>query len=136
MSSDLGSRCRHCDGGRMTTRRKAVNREMLAMRSFPVCGRSVTVLARQASRPHLQQSGRATLPQYRAASGGTNRRRRTPGCWTRTWTKLRLRLMYNVTEYEVHPSCIMNMDETAAMHWAAWLGETEAGRTGALHRCR
>ena len=28
--------------------------------------------------------------------------------------KLRLRLMYYVTEYGVHPSCIMNMDETAA----------------------
>ena len=28
--------------------------------------------------------------------------------------KLRLRLMYYVTEYGVHPSCIINMDETAA----------------------
>ena len=27
--------------------------------------------------------------------------------------KLRLRLMYYVTEYKVHPSCIINIDETA-----------------------
>ena len=28
--------------------------------------------------------------------------------------KLRLRFMYHVTEHNVHPSCIINMDETAA----------------------
>ena len=28
--------------------------------------------------------------------------------------KLRLPFMYYVTEYNVHPSCIINMDETAA----------------------
>ena len=33
--------------------------------------------------------------------------------------KLRLCLMYYVTEYGVHPSCIMNMDETAANGWAS-----------------
>ena len=47
--------------------------------------------------------------------------------------KLRLRLMYYVTKYNLHPSCIMNMDETAAklLGGAAWLGAT-----GALHRRR
>ena len=35
------------------------------------------------------------------------------GCWTHV-DKLRLRLMHHVTEYEVHPSCNVKMDETAA----------------------
>ena len=37
MSSDLASRRGHCDGGWTRTRRKAANREMLSMRSFPFC---------------------------------------------------------------------------------------------------
>ena len=36
MSSNLGSRRGHCDDGWMTTRRKAVNREMLAHAIIPI----------------------------------------------------------------------------------------------------
>ena len=51
--------------------------------------------------------------KYRVASGGT-KKTTDPKLLDTHVDKLRLRLMYYVTEYEVHPSCIINMDETAA----------------------
>ena len=50
--------------------------------------------------------------KYRVASGGT-KKTTDPKLVDTHVDKLRLRLMYYVTEYGVHPSCIMNMDETA-----------------------
>ena len=65
-----------------------------------------------------------------------SRKRRTPSRWTRTWNKLRLRLMYFVIEYNVHPSCIMNLDETAAkllgLGQRGWARPKQVGRV-ALH---
>ena len=51
--------------------------------------------------------------RYRVASGGTKKTTDPKQVDTHV-DKLRLRLMYYVTEYGVHPSCIINMDETAA----------------------
>ena len=51
--------------------------------------------------------------RYRVASGGTKKTTDPKQLDTHV-DKLRLRLMYYVTEYGVDPSCIMNMDETAA----------------------
>ena len=51
--------------------------------------------------------------KYRVASGGT-KKTTDPKLVDTHVDKLRLRLMYYVTEYGVHLSCIMNMDETAA----------------------
>ena len=51
--------------------------------------------------------------KYRVASGGTKKTTDPKQVDTHV-DKLRLRLMHYVTEYGVHPSCIMNMDETAA----------------------
>ena len=53
--------------------------------------------------------------KYRAASGGGGTKKTTdPRLLDTDVDKLRLRLMHHVTEYEVHPSCNMKMDETAA----------------------
>ena len=51
--------------------------------------------------------------RYRAASGGT-KKTTDPKLLDTHMDKLRLRLIYYVTEHRVHPSCIINMDETAA----------------------
>ena len=51
--------------------------------------------------------------RYRTASGGT-KKAKDPMLVDMHVDKLRLRLMHYVTEYNVHPSCIINMDETAA----------------------
>ena len=64
--------------------------------------------------------------KYRAASGGT-KKTTEPNWWTRTWTR-----MYYVTEYGVHPSCIINMDETAAkllgLGHSGWATPKQDGR--------
>ena len=51
--------------------------------------------------------------KYRAASGG-HKKTTDPKLLDTHVDKLRLRLMYYVREYGVHPSCIINMDEAAA----------------------
>ena len=51
--------------------------------------------------------------KYRAASGG-HKKTTDPKLLDTHVDKLRLRLMYYVTEYGVHPSCMINMDEAAA----------------------
>ena len=49
---------------------------------------------------------------YRVALGGI-KKTTDPKLLDTHMDKFRLRLLYNVTEHKGHPSCIMNMDETA-----------------------
>ena len=69
--------------------------------------------------------------KYRVASGGTQRTKDTKVLDT-LMDKLRLRLMYFVMEYKVHPSCIINMDETTANFLGAgqrgWAKPNKDGR--------
>ena len=51
--------------------------------------------------------------EYRVPSGGT-KKTTDPKLLDTHVDKLRLRLIYYVTEYNVHTSCIINMDETSA----------------------
>ena len=138
MSSDLGFRCGHCDDGWTRTRRKAANREMLAMCVIPIlreqCDRvgeagvpiSACVMqpifnrvaeqhgmTRRFGHRWIYHFLRCAGFKYRVASGGS-KKTTDPKLLDTHVDKLRLRLMYYVTEYNVHPSCIVNMDETAA----------------------
>ena len=69
--------------------------------------------------------------KYRVASGGT-KKTTDPKLLDTHMDKLRLRLMYYVTECGVHPSCIINMDETAAKLWGlgqrGWARPKQDGR--------
>ena len=69
--------------------------------------------------------------KYRAASGVT-KKTTDPKLVDTHVDKLRLRLMYYVTEYGVHPSYIMNMDETAAkllrLGYRGWARRKQDGR--------
>ena len=128
----------HCDKGWMTTRRKAVNREVLAMCSFPFCKRCVTRvgeagvpisasvvqqifnrvaeqygMTRRFSDKWIRHFLRSAGFKYRVASDGI-KKTTDPKLLDTHVDKLRLRLMYCVTEYNVHPPCIVNMHETAA----------------------
>ena len=141
----------------MTSRRKG-REPRDACDAIPFCQRSTTVLARQASRfPRCvmqlifdrvaEQHGMTRRFGKRGGSATSSAARgfKYRAGWTKKTTdpklldthvdKLRLRLMHNVTEYNVQPSCIHEHGrdgrEVLGLG-AAWLGETEAGRTGAL----
>ena len=70
-------------------------------------------MARRFSKHWIYHFLRCAGFKYRVASGGI-KKTTDPKLMESHVDKLRLRLMYYVTEYGVHPSCIMNMDETAA----------------------
>ena len=125
----------HCDDGWTRTRRKAANRETLSMRSFPFCEDRVGEagvpfsacvmqpifnrvadqhgMSRRFGHRWIYHFLRCAGFRYRVASGETKKTTDPKQVDTHV-DKLRLRLMHYVTEYGVHPSCIINMDEATA----------------------
>ena len=111
--------------GRPRTARRCRCDHSHSAREVRPCWRGRRPGLRVCDAAHLQPSGRPTWHgtqirqavdagfRYRAASGGT-KKTTDPKLVDTHVDKLRLRLMYYVTEYGVHPSCIINMDETAA----------------------
>ena len=70
-------------------------------------------MTRRFGRQWTQHFLRCAGFRYRTASGAI-KTAKDPMLVDVHIDKLRLRLMHYVTEYNVHPSCIINMDETAA----------------------
>ena len=129
MCSDLGCRRGHYDDGWRRTRRKVIipilreKCDRVGEASVPISACVIKPIFNRVAEQHgmtrrfgkwwIRHFLRCAGIKHRAASSGT-KKKTDPKLVDTHVDKLRLRLMHYVTEYGVHPSCIINMDETAA----------------------
>ena len=143
----------------MTSRRNAANHEMLAMRSHSArevrpCWRGRRPDFRVCDAAHLRQSGRATwhdtqirqavdppLPPLRGLQVSRRVDQEDDGPQAVGHARGQAPIALDAQRDGVQRAAILHHEhgrdgrEVLGLR-EAWLGETEAGRTGALHRCR